>query len=97
MDRLQAFINQKLENENFLQDLQSQESSKKVSVRILRNVAGENQNSKFDNLRQRIIIEKSTLFYIVHDEGIVKSLDRLRNGNSGMKRPPLQFLAEDSD
>ena len=69
MDRFQSFINQKLSSESFLQDLQTQMSSQMVEDRVLRNVAGEKENTKFDLLKERIVNEDRTLFYIVHDEG----------------------------
>ena len=69
MDRFQSAINQILKKENFLQDLQTQESSKEVDRRVLRNVAGKEQNRMFEEWKQRILKEDRTLFYIVHDEG----------------------------
>ena len=69
VDRFQSAINQILKKENFLQDLQTQESSKEVDRRVLRNVAGQKQNKMFEAWKQRIIKEDRTLFYIVHDEG----------------------------
>ena len=71
MDRFQSYINMinDLEKENFLQDLQTQESSLEVQSRVLRNVAGEKKNQKLGEWKQRILNEDRTLFYIVHDEG----------------------------
>ena len=69
MDRFQDFINQKLREETFLQDLESEESSMGVEGRVLRNVVGEKENKKFKELEERIQKEEETLFYIVHDEG----------------------------
>ena len=69
VDRFQSAINQILKKENFLQDLQTQESSKEVDRRVLRNVAGKEQNRMFEEWKQRILKEDRTLFYIVHDEG----------------------------
>ena len=58
-----------LEKEIFLQDLQTQESSREVESRVLRNVAGDEKNKKLREWKQRILKEYRTLFYIVHDEG----------------------------
>ena len=71
VDRFQSYINMinDLEKENFLQDLQTQESSLEVQSRVLRNVAGEKKNKKLAEWKQRILNEDRTLFYIVHDEG----------------------------
>ena len=69
VDRFQSAINQILKNENFLQDLQTEESSRDVESRVLKNVAGQKQNRKFEEWKQRIVGEQKTLFYIVHDEG----------------------------
>lgn len=73
MDRLQAFVNEKLENgESFLQDLKSDESEMEVNKRVLRNAPGEESSIKFDQQKERILSEPRTLYYIVHDEGIGK-------------------------
>ena len=69
MDRFQSFINEKLSSESFLRDLQTEESSQMVEDHVLRNVAGQKEDKKFDLLRKRIVEEVETLFYIVHDEG----------------------------
>ena len=69
VERFQSAINQFLDKESFLQDLQTQESSREVEIRVLRNVAGETQNKKFEELQRRISKEDKTLFFIVHDEG----------------------------
>ena len=62
MDRFQDFINQKLREETFLQDLESEESSMGVEGRVLRNVVGEKENKKFKELEERIQKEEETLF-----------------------------------
>ena len=69
MDRFQSFINEKLSSESFLRDLQTEESSQMVEDHVLRNVAGQKEDKKFDLLKKRIVEEVETLFYIVHDEG----------------------------
>ena len=69
VDRFQSFINEKLSSESFLRDLQTEESSQMVEDHVLRNVAGQKENKKFDLLKKRIVEEVETLFYIVHDEG----------------------------
>ena len=69
VDRFQSAINQILKKESFLQDLQTQESGREVESRVLRNVVGEKQDKKFEELKMRILKEDRTLFYIVHDEG----------------------------
>ena len=71
VDRYQSYINMinDLEKENFLQDLQTHESSKEVQSRVLRNVTGEKKNKILIEWKQRILTEDRTLFYIVHDEG----------------------------
>ena len=71
VDRYQSYINmiQDQESLNFLQDLQTQESAKDVESRVLRNQAGDKQNRKLEEWKQRILKEHRTLFYIVHDEG----------------------------
>ena len=69
VDRFQSFINEKLSSESFLRDLQTEESSQMVEDHVLRNVAGQKEDKKFDLLRKRIVEEVETLFYIVHDEG----------------------------
>ena len=69
VDRFQSAINQILKKESFLQDLQTQESGREVESRVLRNVVGEKQDKKFEELKLRILKEDRTLFYIVHDEG----------------------------
>ena len=71
VDRYQSYINMinELEKENFLQDLQTHESSKEVQSRVLRNVTGEKKNKILIEWKQRILTEDRTLFYIVHDEG----------------------------
>ena len=69
MDRFQSFIKGKLSSESFLRDLQTEESSQMVEDHVLRNVAGQKEDKKFDLLKKRIVEEVETLFYIVHDEG----------------------------
>ena len=69
VDRFQSFINEKLSSESFLRDLQTEESSQMVEDHVLRNVAGQKEDKKFDLLKKRIVEEVETLFYIVHDEG----------------------------
>ena len=69
MDRFQSFINEKLSSESFLRDFQTEESSQMVEDHVLRNVAGQKEDKKFDLLKKRIVEEVETLFYIVHDEG----------------------------
>ena len=78
VDRFQSAINQILKKESFLQDLQTQESGREVESRVLRNVVGEKQDKKFEELKMRILKEDRTLFYIVHDEGGFYQ-ERLRN------------------
>ena len=72
MDRFQSYINQinDLENEHFLLDLQTQESSREVESRVLRNAAGEKKHKTLREWKQRISKEDRTLFYIIHDEGV---------------------------
>ena len=69
VDRFQSFINEKLSSESFLRDLQTEESFQMVEDHVLRNVAGQKEDKKFDLLKKRIVEEVETLFYIVHDEG----------------------------
>ena len=69
VDRFHSFINEKLASESFLRDLQTEESSQMVEDHVLRNVAGQKEDKKFDLLKKRIVEEVETLFYIVHDEG----------------------------
>ena len=69
VDRFQSFINEKLSSESFLRDFQTEESSQMVEDHVLRNVAGQKEDKKFDLLKKRIVEEVETLFYIVHDEG----------------------------
>ena len=38
---------------------------------LYRNVTGKSEEKKFESLKKRIIAEPETLFYIVHDEGIL--------------------------
>ena len=72
VDRFQSYINQinDLENEHFLLDLQTQESSREVESRVLRNAAGEKKHKTLREWKQRISKEDRTLFYIIHDEGV---------------------------
>ena len=68
--RMQSFINGKLEDgETYLQDLKSQESEMGVQKNVLRNVTGAPSRDKFEKLKHRIMEEKRTFFYIIHDEG----------------------------
>ena len=69
VDRFLSFISEKLSSESFLRDLQTEESSQMVEDHVLRNVAGQKEDKKFDLLKKRIVEEVETLFYIVHDEG----------------------------
>ena len=71
MDRYQSYINmiQDQESFNFLQDLQTQESSREVESRVLRNQAGEKKNKMLREWKERISKEGRTLFFIIHDEG----------------------------
>ena len=71
VDRYLSYIRQvnAREDECFLQDLQTQESAREVESRVLRNQAGDKQNRKLEEWKQRILKEHRTLFYIVHDEG----------------------------
>ena len=73
VDRMRSFINGingKLEDgKAYLQDLKSQESEMGVKKNVLRNVTGAPSRDKFEKLEHRIMEEKRTFFYIIHDEG----------------------------
>ena len=76
VDRYQSYINmiQDQESLNFLQDLQTQESSREVESRVLRNQAGEKKNKMLREWKERISTEGRTLFFIILDEGRFESL-----------------------
>ena len=78
--------------EKFLQDLQPDLGSSRVEEHVIRNAARENEKGvkrgseaeKMRNLQTRILEEKQTLFFVVHDEAHCaplknKHLDRLIN------------------
>ena len=91
VERLKSFIESK-KLEKFLQDLQPDLGSSRVEEHVIRNAAKENQKGvkrgseaeKMRNLKTRILEEKQTLFFVVHDEAHCaplknKHLDRLIN------------------
>ena len=75
VDRLKSFIHKRSqENEGFLQGIQPDLSSSRVEDHVIRNASrGEDvvkgsEREKAEKLKNRIKKEKSTLFFIVHDE-----------------------------
>ena len=95
VERLKSFIESK-KLIKFLQDLQPDPGSSRVEEHVIRNERG-SEAEKMKNLKRRILEEKETLFFVVHDEAHCapsknNHLDRLINDKGLCSALNLVFL-----
>ena len=104
IERFKSFIESK-KLDKFLVDIQSDLGCSRVEEHVIRNAAKENQKGekkgseaeKMKNLKKRILEEKQTLFFVVHDEPHYaplknKPLGRLINDKAIRSAQNLVFL-----